>query len=134
MLGNIVIGSQFFPEHLTAARYRQFLTEDLPKLLDDKPLQIRQSMWHQHDEAPAHFGIPPRNFLDQYFPLQRWIERGGRIRWPPRSPDLTPINFFHWGFINEKVYLGPIKNQADIGTSSNSRSNSVGRWENAAGH
>ncbi len=24
--------------------------------------------------------------------------------WPPRSPDLTPCDFFLWGFIKSKVY------------------------------
>jgi len=24
--------------------------------------------------------------------------------WPPRSPDLTPANFFLWGLLKDKVY------------------------------
>ncbi len=24
--------------------------------------------------------------------------------WPPRSPDLTPCDFFVWGFVKSKVY------------------------------
>lgn len=27
---------------------------------------------------------------------------------PPRSPDLTPLDFFVWGFIKEKVYTTPV--------------------------
>ncbi|KAJ8935630.1 hypothetical protein NQ318_009140 [Aromia moschata] len=26
------------------------------------------------------------------------------IRWPPRSPDITPLDFFLWGTIKNKVY------------------------------
>jgi hypothetical protein len=25
--------------------------------------------------------------------------------WPPRSPDLTPCDFFLWGFVKEAVYV-----------------------------
>jgi hypothetical protein len=34
----------------------------------------------------------------------RWIGRGGRIAWPPRSPDLTPLDFFLWGYVKNIVY------------------------------
>ena len=29
---------------------------------------------------------------------------GGIMRWPPRSCDLTPLNFFLWGYLKSKVY------------------------------
>ena len=38
-------------------------------------------------------------FLDETFP-GRWVGRGGPTAWPPRSLDLTPLDFFAWGFIN----------------------------------
>jgi len=28
----------------------------------------------------------------------------GDIAWPPRSPDLTPCDFFVWGYLKAKVY------------------------------
>ena len=34
----------------------------------------------------------------------RWIGRGGPIPWPPRSPDLTPLDFFVWSFLKQEVY------------------------------
>jgi len=42
-------------------------------------------------------------FLDETFP-RHWVGRGGPTAWPPRSPDLTPLNFFAWGFIKDVVY------------------------------
>lgn len=30
----------------------------------------------------------------------RWIGRGGPIRWPPRPPDLTPLDFCLGGWMN----------------------------------
>ncbi|EFN65149.1 hypothetical protein EAG_00038, partial [Camponotus floridanus] len=26
------------------------------------------------------------------------------IEWPPRSPDLSPLDFFLWGYLKSKVY------------------------------
>ena len=33
-----------------------------------------------------------------------WIDRRGPIDWPARSPDLTPMDFFFWGVLEDKVY------------------------------
>jgi hypothetical protein len=41
--------------------------------------------------------------LDKHFP-GRWIGRGGPISWPPRSPDITPLDFFLWGYVKDIVY------------------------------
>ena len=35
-------------------------------------------------------------------------EGGGTISWPPRSPDLTPLDFSLWGYVNDKVYVPPL--------------------------
>ena len=50
----------------------------------------------QQDGAPPHFATHVRNFLNATF-QERWIGRRGSIEWPPRSPDLTPMNFFFLG-------------------------------------
>lgn len=34
--------------------------------------------------------------------------------WPPRSPDLNPLDFFFWGCLNEKVYSKPISNIIEL--------------------
>ena len=39
----------------------------------------------------------------------RWIGRRGAIEWPARSPDLTPCDFFLWGYLKNKVYSQPIR-------------------------
>jgi hypothetical protein len=31
-----------------------------------------------------------------------------RSPWPPRSPDLTPWDFFLWGFIKDRVFVPPL--------------------------
>ena len=34
------------------------------------------------------------------------------VEWPPRSPDLTPCDFFLWGYLKNKVYRTPPENLA----------------------
>jgi len=46
-------------------------------------------------------------FLDATF-SNRWIERDGLTPWPPRSPDITPLDFFLWGCVKDKVFLTPV--------------------------
>ena len=35
---------------------------------------------------------------------ERVISRNGPVEWPPRSCDLTPLDFFVWGHIKSLVY------------------------------
>jgi hypothetical protein len=44
-----------------------------------------------------------REYLNRKYP-NRWIGRNGPIRWPPRSPDLTPLDFYLWGHMKDLVY------------------------------
>ena len=30
------------------------------------------------------------------------------MRWPPRSPDLTPYDLFLWGFVKDTVFVPPL--------------------------
>ncbi|GBN05497.1 hypothetical protein AVEN_205913-1 [Araneus ventricosus] len=34
----------------------------------------------------------------------QFIGYGGFVEWPPRSPDLTPLDFFLWGHIKGQIY------------------------------
>ena len=60
-------------------------------------------LYFQQDGAPAHYSLIVREWLDQKFP-GRWIGRRGPIEWPARSPDLTPPDFFLWGYLKNIVY------------------------------
>ena len=55
------------------------------------------------DGAPAHSTADVRNLLDRHFP-GRWMGRMGPVVWPPRSPDLSPNDFFLWGYLKTKIY------------------------------
>ena len=30
------------------------------------------------------------------------------LTWPPRIPDLTPCDFFLWGYIKDRVFIPPL--------------------------
>ncbi|CAF3419729.1 unnamed protein product [Rotaria sp. Silwood2] len=78
-----------------------------------KKLHKFRSIIFQQDGAPPHFSIDVRRFLDNHFP-DRWIGRGSSIRWGPRSPDLTPLDFFLWVHVKKNVYKTPIKHMAEL--------------------
>ncbi|CAF5164824.1 unnamed protein product, partial [Rotaria sp. Silwood1] len=52
--------------------------------------------------SPPHYAQSVRQFLDKKFP-NWWIGRREPIDWPPRSPDLTPTDFFLWAIIKDCV-------------------------------
>ncbi|KAJ4430736.1 hypothetical protein ANN_19327 [Periplaneta americana] len=43
-----------------------------------------------------------REVVDAKFP-NRWIGRSGPVRWPARSRNLTPLDFFFWGAVKDRV-------------------------------
>ncbi|GBM52699.1 hypothetical protein AVEN_21458-1 [Araneus ventricosus] len=44
----------------------------------------------------------------------QFIGYGGFVEWPPRSPDLTPLDFFLWGHIKGQVYATPTPTLEDL--------------------
>jgi len=59
-------------------------------------------MYFQHDGAPPHYTNRVRELLNKLFP-NRWLGRGGPVAWPPRSPDLTPLDYCLWGHMKTLV-------------------------------
>jgi hypothetical protein len=57
--------------------------------------------YFQHDGAP-HYTRLVMQRLNDTFP-NRWIGRGSTINWPPRSPDLSPLDFCLWGWLKSEV-------------------------------
>ena len=53
--------------------------------------------------APSHTSKMVKEFLLQQF-SSKLIGKGFDCQWPPRSPDLTPCDFFFWGYLKRKVY------------------------------
>jgi len=68
-----------------------------------KNIKLRQQMYYQHDTAPPHFSQVIRQYLNHKFPNQ-WIDHGHAQNWPPWSPDLNPLDYYVWGYMNVMVY------------------------------
>jgi hypothetical protein len=50
-----------------------------------------------------------RHYLNANLP-QRWIGRAANVdlRRSPKSPDLTPCDFFLWGYVKYTVFVPPL--------------------------
>lgn len=107
IIGDTLVGPHFLPPALNGANYRHFLENELPLLMEDVPLQTRETAFFMHDGAPAHYTLDVRHYLDDTYG-NRWIGRGGPVQWPARSPDLNPIDFYVWGHLKSLVYAQPI--------------------------
>jgi hypothetical protein len=57
----------------------------------------------QQDGAPPQYHRLVRAYLYDTLP-ERLIGRRGAIKYPPRSPDLTPLHFYVWGTLKDEVY------------------------------
>ena len=96
-----IIGPYFFENTVTAAEYHEMLANFLlPQILS---LPRANEIWFMQDGASSHYANIVRNFLDTHF-ANRWIGRRGSVDWPPRSCDLTPMDFFLWGYVKDLVY------------------------------
>ena len=63
--------------------------------------------------VPAHFALDVRGYMNNVFP-NRWIGRGGPVQWPPRSPDLIPMDFFIWVEMKCLVYETPVDTPEEL--------------------
>lgn len=113
IVGNHVVGPYFFEDHLNGEMYLDFIANQLPILLEEVPLNIREQMWFLHDGAPAHhIGLVRGELNDQFG--ERWIGRDGPVRWPPRSPEFNKMDSFFWGYVKDEVYKIPATTRDDM--------------------
>ncbi|GBN14509.1 hypothetical protein AVEN_248731-1 [Araneus ventricosus] len=74
--------------------------------------QLRD-VWFQHDGANAHKTSSMKQYLVKEF-WEQLIGYGGFQEWPPRSPDLTPMDFFLWGYLKQQVCATPPPTLQDL--------------------
>lgn len=111
VIGQHIIGPYFFEDTVTQYSYLELLeTFVLPEL---RRLGINpNNIWFMQDGAGPHFALTVRAFLNATFP--NWIGRGGPFPWPPRSPDLTPLDFFLWGVIKHRIFQTEPRDLEDL--------------------
>jgi hypothetical protein len=120
LMGNgSIIGPFFFRNNLDGEGYLQMINEQVhPRLCrmhrfgPNRNGQFRRLWWIQ-DGAPPHRRRIVTERLQQLFG-ERVVALNHQIEWPPRSPDLTPLDFFLWGYLKSKVYLTPPANLDDL--------------------
>lgn len=104
ILENRILGLQIYEEHLNGQRYHQILSQNIiDNFLDELPVVERRNYFFQQDGAPPHNTRIVSELLNDYF-RDNWIGTNGPVRWPARSPDLTPLDFFFWGYIKDHLY------------------------------
>jgi hypothetical protein len=65
------------------------------------------------DGAPAHFSRAMRDVLSNIC-HDRWIGTGGPIAWPPRLPDLNPLDFYVWRHLKTFVSAAPVDKEGPL--------------------
>ncbi|GFW15726.1 transposase [Trichonephila clavipes] len=81
-------------------RYRVVITNFFIPELNNHDVQ---ELWFQQDGATCHTARATIDLLKDTFG-DRLISRFGPVNWPPRSCDLTPLDYFMWGYVKSLVY------------------------------
>lgn len=107
-----IVGPIIFDGPLSGQRYLQFLQNEIEEFLDGLPLNIGPIIFQQ-DGAPPHNSRRVVDYLHEKFGAN-WIGTNGPVRWPARSPDLTPLDFSIWAHLKEKVYNTSVLDREDL--------------------
>lgn len=113
---NMIIGPYFYQTNrgvtttVNSERYRAMITDFVMPIVRENGLD---DFWFQQDGATCHTALQTIDLLRQLFP-GRLISKRGDFDWPPRSPDLTPPDFFLWGYLKSKVYVRKPRTLAEL--------------------
>ncbi|GFW28687.1 DUF4817 domain-containing protein [Trichonephila clavipes] len=92
----VYVETPLHPEKLTVCLITNFF---IPELNNHDV----QDLWFQQDGATCHTARATIDLLKDTFG-DRLISRFRPVNWPPRSCDLTPLDYFLWGYIKSLVY------------------------------
>ncbi|GFW31646.1 putative DD41D transposase [Trichonephila clavipes] len=81
-------------------RYRAMITNFFIPELNNHDVQ---ELWFQQDGATCHTAHATIDLLKDTFG-DRLISRFVPANWPPRSCDLTPLDYFLWGYVKSLFY------------------------------
>ena len=91
-------------------RYVNMLEEFFLPRIDELDLG---DIWFQQDGATAHTSRASMAVLREHFP-ERLISIRGDLEWPARSPDLSPCDFYLWGYLKSRVYVNRLRSLQDL--------------------
>ncbi|GFU76840.1 DUF4817 domain-containing protein [Trichonephila clavipes] len=101
-----IVGPYFFKNGeghnvtVNGDRYRAMITNFFILELNNHDVQ---ELWFQQNGATCHTARATIYLLKDTF-NDRLISRFGHVNWPPRSCDLTPLDYFLWGYVKSLVY------------------------------
>ena len=97
-----ILGPYFFHETLNEDNYLAMLRQKVIPAL--RRANVLNTITFQQDGAGPHTSNQVLHYLRARFPERLISWRTERI-WPPRSPDLSPLDFFLWGHVKEAIKL-----------------------------
>ena len=89
---------------VTKERYVEVLKTFKSELQTFFPL-LMSKFWFKQDGASSHTSNLSRDWLKENFRGQV-ISLKTDLEWAPYSPDLSPPDFFLWGYLEDRVYTG----------------------------
>ena len=92
------------PVTVNTERYVEMMRRKFIPALRRKCGVDMNTVIYQQDGATPHTSNVSLEYLRRYFPGNRLISRRTDNPWPAHSPDLSPPDFFLWGYLKERVY------------------------------
>ena len=104
-----IIGPHFFNRHVNGRTYCGMLERVVfpaeSHMYAQRHINGRfDGVWWFQDGAPPHGSLQVRHVLRQRFE-DRVVALHHPVEWPPRSPDLTPLHFFLWGYLKKIKFM-----------------------------
>lgn len=81
-------------------------------------MNLPNSLVFQQDFAPPHSSRLVGTYSNKKL-LQLWIGSEGPIPWPPKSPDVTALDFFLWDYVKNFVFTEEITSLSHVKEISN---------------
>ncbi|GFS57812.1 uncharacterized protein TNCV_2909131 [Trichonephila clavipes] len=66
-----------------------------------------------HEGVQTHISIVVGNHQHATY-LGEWIRRGGPVSWPPRFPNVNPLDFFFWSNLKSVEYETLVTSLEDL--------------------
>ncbi|GFW48470.1 putative LOC100569746 [Trichonephila clavipes] len=88
---------------LLVLRTRNWITLAGRRLAWKRLLEKAEELWFQQDGSTCHTARATIDLLKDTFG-DRLISRFVPVNWPPRSCDLTPLDYFLWGYVKSLIY------------------------------
>lgn len=107
---NGIIGPYWFedadgrPVTVNTERYIELMKRKFIPALRRKRGVDMDTVIYQQDGATPHCSNASIEYLLRYFPGDRLISRRTDHPWPAHSPDLSPLDYFLWGYLKDRVY------------------------------